>query len=83
MLNQFGKALSPFGNNKPSTGELFQAAAEKRWGVLVAHVNRGNVNLADPTHGAPLLHWVAKEGHVPTLEHLLSVGANTRAVDPK
>lgn len=40
-------------------------------------------NLRDGQYDATLLHWAVNEGHVPTVEHLLSCGADVRLRDGK
>lgn len=40
-------------------------------------------NLRDQQYDATLLHWAVNEGHVPTVEHLLTCGADVRLRDGK
>lgn len=40
-------------------------------------------NARDSQYDATLLHWAVNEGHMPTVEHLLSCGADVRLRDGK
>jgi hypothetical protein len=68
-----------FSRRKP---DAFAAVHARKWDEVVAATSSANVNATDSTASqATLLHWVASEGHLPTLEHLLKCGADVAATD--
>ncbi|CAM9289384.1 unnamed protein product [Choristocarpus tenellus] len=61
--------------------DLFEAINRSEWQKVKEAVTPGKANLRDSQYDATILHWSVNEGHVPTVEHLLTCGADVHARD--